>query len=504
MKTQPHQNDEEALEHLFVRFARTVLALMEAWINAGEVPQSFHQYVQFHEEGLHTRNEIKKDYFHLLWYHYSHPFWTSEETTHCVRKHWDEWRQFSKERNFPDDLTPEQIRSLALHELVFPIFDVLERTNTFQPTQKQLLASYAHFQKTWTTTDALWVVIIPLLQFTCDFQQEEQVSPHLQLTPFTTEEKTSIWNQAQGTDLSLRYAFSGPMHVDIHAFQRTAFKLSGTHIKPKNGIGVGDSDEIAEEVLDILTALRLIRAGDVGVHAFFEKNDLPRTSNPTSSMYIRNDQILRGHGPKYTLMKDDLPILRYLLDALRRLRTQQQPKKGKQLSQRGTEQYYGDLTLALGRFNQSYVRNRGEDRIIDLTIALESSLFSKQETELRYRFVLRGTALLAMAGAKDWEPHKGKAFLQVMYDVRSSIVHNGQQLTDLEDKLKVLQRMGMGTSPYEFLRQCENIVREILRAYVFWRASGRSKETIIDDVERWIVDGIASQTAKVAHTETEI
>src|SRR5258708_7082438 len=257
METQPRQNDEETLEYLFVRFARTTLALMETWVNAGEVPQSFHQYVQFGENGLHIRNEIKKDYFHLLWYHHSHPFWTSEETTHCIRNHWEEWKQFSKERNFPDDLTPEQIRSLALYELVFPIFDVLEQTNTFQPTEEQLLASYGRFRKRWTTTDASWVVIIPLLQFACDFQQAEQITSHLQLTPFTMEEKEAIWNQTQGTDLNLRHSLDGSIHVDIHAFRRTEFKLSSTHIKPKNGIGAGDTDEIAEEVLDILAALRL-------------------------------------------------------------------------------------------------------------------------------------------------------------------------------------------------------------------------------------------------------
>jgi hypothetical protein len=69
MKTQPQQNDEETLETLFVRFARTVLALMEARTDAGEVPQRFHQYVQFDVEGLHIRNQIKRDYFRLLMYH---------------------------------------------------------------------------------------------------------------------------------------------------------------------------------------------------------------------------------------------------------------------------------------------------------------------------------------------------------------------------------------------------------------------------------------------------
>src|SRR5258707_3307644 len=490
METQPSQNDEETLEDLFIRFARTLLTLLKEWTTTEEIPQRFHKYVEFLEVGLHLQHEIKKDYLLLVLYHRSHPFWTSEETVHYVRKHWNEWKQFvSPEWNFPDELTSDHIMRLTLYELVFPVFEVLEQTKTFQPTQEQLLRSYARFQKRWTTTDAFWEVTIPLLQFTCDFQQTVQIGSHLQLAPFTLEEKTDVWNQTNSTDLM---QVSMPTPVDINTFHYAAFKLTGFHIAQKNGIK--HSEEIATEVLDILAALRLVKTGDVGIHALFQTNDLPRTTGSNSSMYIRNDQILRGHGSKYTLTKDDLPTVRVLLDALLKLRTQQQSKKGKQLSQRGTEQYYGDLTLALGRFNQSYSRNRGEDRVIDLTIALESSLFPKQETELRYRFALRGATLLAMAGAKDWEPHKSKAFLQVMYDVRSSIVHNGQQLADLEDKLNVLQKVGMETSTYEFLRQCENIVREILRACVQWRASGRSKDAIIADVERWIVDGIAAQS----------
>ena len=70
------------------------------------------------------------------------------------------------------------------------------------------------------------------------------------------------------------------------------------------------------------------------------------------------------------------------------------------------------------------------------------------------------------------------------------------------NKLKVLQCVGMDVTSYEFLRQCENIVREILRAYVLWRASGRTKEAIIDDVEGWIVDDVAAQAKKVEQKDT--
>jgi len=495
MENQISQDDEKTLEDLYIRFARTLLALLEEWTDAVEIPQRFHQRVEFQEVGLSLQNEFKNDYFFLVLYHRSHPFWTSEETVMYAQKHWETWKQPAF-RGYPDELTQDDIIHLAHRELVFPVFDVLEQTKTFQPTQEQILTSYVHFQKRWTSADALWNVTIPLLQSTGTIRQATQISPHLQLAPFTMEEKTDVWNQTNSTDLS--FAAATPKQTDINDFHKAGFKLIGSHIAPKHGIGYSEeSEEIEIEALDILTALRLVKAGDVGIHAIFQTNGLPRTTGLHSSMHIRNDLILRGHGPKYILTEEDVPTVQMLLDALCTLHPRPQQGAGKQQSQRYIEQNYGDLTLALGRFNQSYLRNRGDDRVIDLAIALESILFDKQDTELKYRFVLRGTTVLAMAGAKDWEPHKSKAFLQVMYNIRSAIVHNGQQLADLEKERKKLEQVGMKTSIYEFLRQCENIVRDILRAYVQWRASRQSKKVIIDNVDRWIVDGIAAQSERL-------
>ena len=47
--------------------------------------------------------------------------------------------------------------------------------------------------------------------------------------------------------------------------------------------------------------------------------------------------------------------------------------------------------------------------------------------------------------------------------------------------------------PRDFLQQCEQIVRYVLRAYVLRRAKGQLIERVNGDLERCITDGLAVQ-----------
>src|SRR6266436_5573922 len=109
------------------------------------------------------------------------------------------------------------------------------------------------------------------------------------------------------------------------------------------------------------------------------------------------------------LHESDIALLQELVKALQQLRLAQS---------RGVSALYGDLSVGLRRFNQSYERRIPEDQIIDLTIALESTLLADRDEELTYRLAVRGAALLADVGTP-WEPRKGRALLTTMYDVRS-------------------------------------------------------------------------------------
>src|SRR5216684_2539896 len=80
----------------------------------------------------------------------------------------------------------------------------------------------------------------------------------------------------------------------------------------------------------------------------------------------------------YELHESDTSTLQELVKALQQLRSAQP---------RGKLSIYGDLSVALRRFNQSYERETPEDQIIDLTIALESTLLGDLRDELKYRLV---------------------------------------------------------------------------------------------------------------------
>jgi len=100
---------------------------------------------------------------------------------------------------------------------------------------------------------------------------------------------------------------------------------------------------------------------------------------------------------------------------------------------------------------------------------------------------LRGAALLA--DSKD--PKKTKALLHEIYKFRSSIVHNGKTLAELKKDSKDAPP---GQAAREFLRQSEELVRDILREYVVQMADKNiSVEKLNKQLELRIIERLASK-----------
>ncbi len=139
-------------------------------------------------------------------------------------------------------------------------------------------------------------------------------------------------------------------------------------------------------------------------------------------------------------------------------------------------------------------RDLREDRIIDLTIALESCLLADvSDGELNYRLTLRGAALLAQA--RLWKPARAQSLLKAIYAIRSAIVHEGQQLTNLGGKQrKILQKLEI--SPEEFPQQCENIVRDILRTYLHRLSQGETTRMVCAGLESYIVQSFTVEAGE--------
>ena len=91
------------------------------------------------------------------------------------------------------------------------------------------------------------------------------------------------------------------------------------------------------------------------------------------------------------------------------------------------------ILLALGRINSFLTKTDLEDRIIDLTIGLESLIPGKDE--LRYRFSLYLSFITEKEPVKRLEKFK---LFQALYDTRSRIVHGGDFDNQAAKKQKML------------------------------------------------------------------
>ncbi len=344
------------------------------------------------------------------------------------------------------------------------IRDVIERYDTLDPTRDQLLESYHRYRDVWTAPYTRYETIIPLLNFSGDVQHEVAVGTHLALSPFTPEEKTQAWN----SDIDHYPSVVNP--IEFNAFLQSKYKLVHTRLQEQNK--EYSTEEVNAEVMDVLTALRLSKAGDVGAPAIFESSELRSMLMPTPMITRTHDFVVRQSGNEYNITEAELAQVKNLFASLQHLNSQAQR---------------GGLALALRRFNQAYNRESNEDRIIDLTIALESCLLAGEGQELSYKFALRGAALLF----KSRDPKETRSHLKDLYNARSKIVHGSKILAELKKDSKDAPP---GQAALEFLRQSEELVRDILREYVSQMADKNiSVEKLTEQLERRITERLASK-----------
>src|SRR5713101_370376 len=108
-----------------------------------------------------------------------------------------------------------------------------------------------------------------------------------------------------------------------------SWKLSGTYSFRKDDTSNSNvaKQEVLDELGDILTALRLLKKGDVGAPAIYEKNQTPilwqgvRMVNVLSNQQVR--QFPMSPFQYYELSEHEIPDLKELSKALHQLRTGQ-------------------------------------------------------------------------------------------------------------------------------------------------------------------------------------
>lgn len=92
---------------------------------------------------------------------------------------------------------------------------------------------------------------------------------------------------------------------------------------------------------------------------------------------------------------------------------------------------YPQTLVTLGRYNSSLTRAAESDRVIDITISLESLL--RERHELRFKFA---TYLSFVAESTPGDRMKAFGMLMALYDTRSGLVHGTPEDRDVEKARK--------------------------------------------------------------------
>lgn len=149
------------------------------------------------------------------------------------------------------------------------------------------------------------------------------------------------------------------------------------------------------------------------------------------------------------------------------------------------------LAIALERFNLAWSRHTLEDQVIDLAIALESTLCRGGGTEqVSYRFRVFGAAVLSDKRRAD----DSMKLLGSLYTARSKVVHAGQRLNSLKPKEL------LGLTPEQFVADCREVTRCIVLEFLNQAVQGRSPDEYIGDLERAMITSAKATLANEQRT----
>ena len=452
-----------SLDGLYLSFANRLLEALRRWVESRPAAQYLEPIVEVTGAQFRTHYSMTYSYWGTVSSHLSEiEDWP--ETEECARQHLaagilrpPQLEDLHGQAIVAPEF--EQIRKYLTDALLKPILRWLAEHGRSTCTPEDLRDCYERAVREWTRTTNLWMLAAPVIRLEGDFESIS-LGPFLKLRTFPDDLKSHI--------LSVKTGFGPPASEII----TTRFCIAAEFeqdIQRGNAI----PRHIRDDIKSVVRALRLIKTGSVGCPTIFlcRKVDeegfggLHSTPGPASRSARR-----------YLFSKDDVPALQSIFETLRR---------GQK------EQWLRSLEVALNRFDYAYDRTHFEDRIIDLTIALENTLLHDVNEELKYRLSLRAAALLRNRIDPTWT----KEFLVTLYEARSRIVHRGQAVNEIQDLKKLPTAPDIvGDSRPD--RIAENLVRLILREYLAILQRTKSLREIGRELDAVILEGISEHQSK--------
>jgi hypothetical protein len=246
-----------------------------------------------------------------------------------------------------------------------------------------------------------------------------------------------------------------------------------------------------QAVRHLCYALRLFQPGAVGCEQIIPR---PTSWAPWTSHAVYSGGLPSTLGPTYELSDRQAAQFHKFWSAYRSSTVLEERR----------------MALAIRRFNTAYRRGFPEDKLIDLTIALEALLLTGQDRRLGYRMSLRAAALLARSRDEARVVHRD---IHTIYGVRSDIVH-AKKKNKTPTRLWITAGARHGwvkqtLSLKDFAFGAEDYVRRVIRQYLLRADSlglddpASRIDRVIEVLDRRIARGVTPQSTSKAAPVSE-
>lgn len=303
---------------------------------------------------------------------------------------------------------------------------------------------YDSFENYLYSDSLPYVTIAPLEGFKSEIDKVV-FSPSLTINRLSEREVESYYNSA---DFLLNTPRSSVLWISHDVRNRYDID-KGHHVNVKEQVDI---------VEQLVTALRLLKAGSVGVNSiwcFTTSSWLGSGASQPRPNYIN---YAHGQSKPYILEAKDVAILQSIWQQLREYPYEK----------------WRSVRAALRRLNSSYERIEPEDKLLEYMIGFESILLSgagdeRERGELRFRLALHGAFFLSIEADGRRRLFR---FLKKAYDERSAVVHG-----DTQAKAQVKVDDVAYTFP-DFVAQVEDKFRTTLRKILETKSTQISEDTL--------------------------
>jgi hypothetical protein len=356
----------------------------------------------------------------------------------------------------------DQVRRPVCERLLEDVRVFVNETDGFQFDSKLFEQVYERRHLFDLRDEMEYDVTVPLFGFSAQ-AWPIRLSGSVRIDALSAEEKTELWRKG---------AFAG--FSDFDSFASCGFALRHNYWA-REGNTHEASVAAQRTTYRAINALRLLHEGNV------------RATASALRIVELGERYTGGVGSLDDWSYRGLPFDPYVF---RHSEEQDARELFEQLQLLETSGAYRQLEIAIRRFNQTYSRERHEDQIVDLTIALEGCLLFGIQNELSYRLAMRGAALLR----SDQTPERTAGFLRSLYEVRSMIVHEGLTLEELATH-KSHKKLFSNKAPHHILAsEARSCVRKVLKTLIYKLATGGSIRSITSELDSLILKSLTSAT----------